>query len=188
MNGLSRKLLTNWKLLRLHHVIGSPYATIPFLLKIKKVINLRFITIFLLLSTFLSSLGDESKPIVLSKENLTWLKNGAEAKSIQMAFSEATKVKKECPKCQEFFPGANKYLSLVRRPFLLVEKEPTDFGGYFVLIVFKNHRRVYRFWVYEIEKSLLQVREIVPWGVRLNKRMLDEFTDHAYDPFWVAAK
>lgn len=127
----------------------------------------------------------EEKPIVLSLENLANLKASPEAMSLRKIFKAAELHKRQCPQCREFFPESNRYQSFFKNPFLTVHSEPNDFGGAFLLIVFSGKPKVYRLWVYEIDHSEFQVREMAPLPITLSKELMDELTDSAYSPYWM---
>lgn len=136
-------------------------------------------------STFGSKTAHTSKPIILSHENLTRLKNSPVAKGVKKGFKSLASTRLKCPECAEPFQHAFQYTELYKKPFLIVEMEPMDFGGYFVLIVFRHHPKVYRFWLYEIDEGEFQLREIVPLEITLNKRLMDELNRNVYTPYWL---
>ncbi len=82
------------------------------------------------------------------------------------------------------FMGAHTYRDVVKEPFLLVDSEENGFGGYFMLVVFKAHRKVYRLWVYKLSSGEFQLREMTPY-ISLNKALMDELSHADYFPYWL---
>lgn len=150
--------------------------------------------IFTILGVFLFSSGllygrqmiRVSKPVSLDRENLTTLRDSPMAKGIGEGFCTAIIAPKVCPECVENFMGADEYRDVLSSPFLLVDSEANDFGGYFMLVVFKSYRQVYRLWVYQLSSGEFQLREMVPY-IKLNKLLMDELRHEDYFPYWLNA-
>lgn len=70
------------------------------------------------------------------------------------------KPRENYPRSLESMKKIKQYAPLFRRPFLFLEAEPNGFGGFFALIVFKDHPKVFSLWVYEIGKNVFELREI----------------------------
>jgi hypothetical protein len=77
--------------------------------------------------------------------------------------------------------------SLFQKPFLLLEAESNDFGGFFALVVFKDRPKVFRLWIYEIDKNVFEPREIIPLQVTLNKIIMNDLSNQKVKPFWRAS-
>lgn len=141
-------------------------------MKIIKNFILTFLVTFNL--SLISNGANLEKPISLQVTNLTRWKNSREAQAIQRALSSRPK-------------GDNKYASVFKKQFLVLEAEPNDFGGFFALVVFKNYPKVLQLWVYEIDKNIFEVREALPLRVTLNKIIMSELEDRRLAPFWLTA-
>lgn len=127
------------------------------------------------------------KPISLQIENLVRRKNSPEALAVQQALAALLKPRPNYPRISEPFEGLTQYISVFKKPFLILETEPTDFGGFFALVVFKHYPKVLSLWIYEIDKNVFEVREIVPLQVTLNKKIMDELDDKRIASFWLAS-
>lgn len=124
------------------------------------------------------------KPISLQIKNLTRWKNSPEASAIQQSLDALLKPRQNDLRITKPFKGMKQYTSIFKTPFLLLESEPNGLGGFFALVVFKNHPKVLRFWVYEIDKNVFEIREILPLQVTLNKQIMNELEDKRIIPFW----
>jgi hypothetical protein len=127
-----------------------------------------------------------SKPISLDGENLTNLRDSPMAKGVKEGFCTAIKAPVVCPDCVDNFMGAHLYRKVLKDSFLLVDSEENDFGGYFMLVVFKAHWKVYRLWVYRLSSGEFQLREMTPF-ITLNKALMDELGSRHYFPYWLSA-
>lgn len=127
------------------------------------------------------------KPISLQIENLTRWKNSPEAPAIQQSLGAILKPRPNYPRYKEFLEEMKQYASIFRKPFLLLESEPNDFGGFFTLVVFKGHPKVFSLWVYEIDKNVFEVREVTSLKVTLNKQIMNELEDKRIGPFWLTS-
>ncbi len=127
------------------------------------------------------------KPISLQIENLTRWKNSSEAPAIQQGLGAILKPRRNYLRITEPFKGVRQYTSIFKKPFLLLEAEPTDFGGFFALVVFKSNPKVLRLWIYEIDKNVFEVREAVPLQATLNKKIMNELDDKRIAPFWLTS-
>ena len=131
--------------------------------------------------------GREARPISLDRLNLTTLKVSSEAKGLTRAFELIATGRKQCPQCAEPLVGAESLFGLVEKPFLIVDREQTGFGGAFLIIVFRSHSVVYRIWLYRIDIGQFQIREVSPLAIKLDRVMMEELSDKAYDPYWLNA-
>lgn len=127
------------------------------------------------------------KPISLQIKDLTRWKNSSEASAVQQSLGAILKPRSNYPRFMGFTKEMEKYSSLFRKPFLLLEAESNDLGGFFALVVFKNHPKVFRLWVYEIDKNVFELREIIPLQVTLNEIIMNDLADKIVIPFWVAS-
>lgn len=147
----------------------------------------RLVVLCFFISTFTSGAEYGSNPIVLTHPALTHLRNSQAVRSIRDAFESATTQRRRCFKCSESFPNALRYASLIGNPFIAVEMEANGFGGFFVLIVFKDHPKLFRLWVYETDAGKLQIRDMTPLPITLNIAIMNELADNAYAPYWLRA-
>ena len=127
------------------------------------------------------------KPISLQIENLTKWKNSPEAVAIRQGIKAMLQPRPNYPRVAEPFEGAKLYAPLYGKPFLTLEAKPGDFGGFFALIVFRDHPKVFRLWLYEIDKNVFEIREMVPLRATLNKEVMDALSDKRISPFWLTA-
>lgn len=127
------------------------------------------------------------KPISLQIKNLTRWKSSPEAPAIQQGLGALLKPRQNDLRITKPFKGMKEYTSIFKTPFLLLEAEPNGFGGFFALVVFKNYPKVLRLWVYEIDKNVFEIREILPLQVTLNKQIMNELEDKRVIPFWLAS-
>lgn len=148
-----------------------------------------------LLSVWLITLGfslwlygaNPEKPISLQIENLTQWKNSSEALAIQQGLGAILKPRREYMRSAESLKEIQQYVSIFKKPFLLLDAEPTDFGGFFALIIFQNTSKVLRVWIHEIDKNVFEIREVTPLHVTLNKEIINELEDKRITPFWLTA-
>jgi hypothetical protein len=126
------------------------------------------------------------KPISLQIESLTRWRNSLETPAIQQSLNAILKPRQNYLRSLESLKEIEQYAPLFPKPFLLLEAAPNDFGGFFALVVFKNHPKVFRLWVYEIDKNVFEFREIIPLQVTLNKEIMSELADKRVAPFWAA--
>lgn len=158
-----------------------------FSLKINNMKIIKKLTLVLLTTFTYSALlygADSEKPISLQIADLSPWKNSPEAPAIQQSLDALLQPRRNYPRVTEPFKGASKYTSIFRKPFLLLETEPHDFGGFFALVVFRNYPKAFRLWIYEIDKNEFEVREVIPLRVNLNKTIMKELEDKRISPFW----
>lgn len=125
------------------------------------------------------------KPISLQISNLTRWKNSHEAPALRQSLGT---ILKKCGKSRQIiepFDNVDKCTSIFKKNFLLLDAEPNDFGGFFALVVFKKYPKVFRAWIYEIDKNVFEVREMIPLRVTLNKAIMNELEDKRITPFWL---
>ena len=122
------------------------------------------------------------KPISLELKNLTHWKHSREALAIKQSLKALVTPPPSYPRVANPFES---YQSLYHKPFLVLEAEPADFGGFYALLVFKGHTKVLSLWVYEIDKDVFEIREIEPLQVDLNKVIMNELDDTRLKPFWM---
>jgi len=123
-----------------------------------------------------SHAGPDS-PIVLSRENLAALRDSPETQTIKNVLSKKT----NCINCAEIFKSAANARSL-----MVVEKEANGFGGSFVLVVFAKTAKLYRFWLYPIDKNKheFEIREAVVQR-KLTNELMSEITRKEYANYWI---
>ena len=131
--------------------------------------------------------ANPEKPISLQIENLTRWKNSLETPAIQQSLNAILKPRQNYLRSLESMKEIKQYAPIFSRPFLLLEAESNDFGGFFALIVFNSHPKVFRLWIYEIDKNVFELREIIPLQVTLNKEIMSELADKRVTPFWVVS-
>lgn len=129
-------------------------------------------------------LDRNSRPISLDNKNLTRLRDSSMSHGIQKGFCTAIKAPQNCPECVDNFMGARIHRDVLKKPFLLVDSDENDFGGYFMLAVFKAHRKVYRLWIYRLSSGEFQLREMTPF-ITLNKALMEELSHRDYSPYWL---
>ncbi len=130
---------------------------------------------------------NSEKPISLQIENLAHLRNSSKASAIRQSLVAILKPSPNYPRSLESLKEIKQYDSLFQRPFVLLEAEPNKFGGFFALIVFKNHPKVFRLWVYEVDKNVFELRMMTSLQVKLNKIIMSELDDKRIIPFWVSS-
>jgi|GEM_PF-3273813 hypothetical protein len=158
-----------------------------FSLKINKMkIIKKFILVLMTMLTYSTLLygANSEKPISLQIANLSRWKNSPEASAIRQSLGAIHKQRRNYPRVTEPFKGASKYTTIFRKPLLLLDSEPNHFGGFFALAVFKNYPKVFRLWIYEIDKNVFEVREVIPLRVNLGKMIMNELEDKRIVPFW----
>jgi hypothetical protein len=133
------------------------------------------IVISLINFAVLRSHAKPDRPIVLSRENLMALRESAEAQAIKNVLSK----KSGCTDCVDVFENARNVKS-----FMVVEKEANGFGGSFVLLVFAKIPKLYRFWLYPIDKNEFEIREAVVQR-KLNNELMSEISRKAYADYWI---
>lgn len=149
--------------------------------------NIKIVSIcFVVLSLSAQLCGAASeKPISLQIENLSRWKNASEASAIRKSLHAVLKPHPDHPQSAKLLKILKMNSSLIERPFLLLDVESNDFGGFFGLVVFKNHPHLLRLWVYEIDKNVFEVRDIEQLSVKLSKTIMDELKDSRITPFWL---
>lgn len=125
------------------------------------------------------------RPISLQIENLSQWRNSSKATAIQQSLGAILKPRQNYPRSLESLKEIKQYNLLIQQPFLLLEAEPNVYGGFFALIVFQNHPKVFRLWVYEVDKNVFELRMMTPLQVKLNKKIMNELDDKRIIPFWV---
>jgi hypothetical protein len=147
----------------------------------------RLASVWLIILNFPAVLygSNHEKAISLQIENLTRWKNSLKAPAIQQSLGAILKPRQNYPRYKEFSEEMKQYTSIFKGPFLLLEVEPNDFGGFFALIVFKDYPKVLSLWIYEIDKNIFEVREVTPLKVTLNKQIMNELEDKRLAPFWL---
>jgi len=154
-----------------------------------KIIKVLALVSFLAFGFSVSTYGAQpEKAISLQIKNLTRWKRSHEAPAIQQSLGAILKPRENYPRSLESLKEIKQYSSLYQKPFLLLEAEPNDFGGFFALIVFKGHPKVFSLWVYEIDINVFEVREVTPLKVTLNKEIMNELEDKRITPFWLNIK
>lgn len=133
------------------------------------------IVISLINFAVLQSDAKPDRPIVLSRENLTALRESAETQAIKNVLSK----KSDCTDCTDVFENANNAKS-----FIVVEKQANGFGGNFVLLVFAKVPKLYRFWLYPIDKNEFEIREAVVQR-KFTNELMSETSRKAYADYWV---
>jgi hypothetical protein len=149
--------------------------------------------VFLLLASFSIAFGKKvskraDNPIVLSRENLTNLRDGGIGDAVRKGLEKLIKRKKECAKCEEPFEGANRHGDLYERDFLAVRAEENGFGGYNALIVFRGHPKVFNLWLYDLGERDFQIRDMEPIRPTLNRRLMTELDRKVYARYWLSPK
>jgi hypothetical protein len=127
------------------------------------------------------------KPISLQIKDLTRWKNSSEASALQQSLSAILKPRPNYLRSLDSLKEIKQYSFFFQRPFLLLEAEPNGLGGFFALVVFKDHSKVFSLWIYEIDKNVFELREVTPLKVTLNKIIMDELKDNGITPFWMTA-
>lgn len=127
------------------------------------------------------------KPISLHIENLTRWKTSKQAPAIQQSLRAIVTPRQNYLRSTETFKEVKQYKKLFQKPFLLLDAEANDFGGFFALVVFKNHPKVLRLWIYEIDRDVFEIRDAVPLQVTLNKAIMSELADKRIAPFWLSS-
>lgn len=127
------------------------------------------------------------KPISLRIENLERWKSSKNATAVRQSLGAILAPRQNYPRSDESLRGVKSYFSLFKKPFLLLEVEPNDMGGFFALVVFKTYPKVLNLWIYEIDKNVFEVREVMPLRVSLNKIIMTELEDKRIDPFWLTS-
>lgn len=151
-----------------------------------KTIKILALVLFLVFGFSVSIYGAQpEKPISLQIKNLTRWKKSYEAPAIQQSLGAILKPRQNYPRSLESLEEIKQYTPLFQKPFLLLEAEPNGFGGFFALVVFKGHPKVFSLWVYEIDKNIFEVREVTPLKVTLNKQIMNELADKRIAPFWL---
>jgi hypothetical protein len=153
-----------------------------------KIIKILTLVSFLAFGFSVSTYGAQlENPILLQIQNLTRWKNSTEAPAVQQSLGAILKPRRDYPRFVSFLEEMKQYTSLFRKSFLLLEAEANGFGGFFALVVFKNHPKVFSLWIYEIDKNVFELREITPLQVTLNKIIMSELEDKRVTPFWVTS-
>jgi hypothetical protein len=149
----------------------------------------KLVTVWLMIFSFPVLLfgANPEKPISLQIKNLTRWKNSSEAPAVQQSLGALLKSRQNDLQITKSLKGMKQYTSIFQNPFLLLETEPNSFGGFFALVVFKSYPKVLRLWIYEIDKNIFEIREILPLQVTLNKRIMNEFEDKRIAPFWLTS-
>lgn len=124
-------------------------------------------------------------PISLQIEKLNHWRSSSKAFAIRQSLGAIIKPRKNYPRSLESLKEIKQYDSLIQKPFLLLEAEPNEFGGFFALVVFKKHPRVFRLWIYEVDRNVFELRMMTPLQVKLNKIITSELDDPRISPFWV---
>jgi hypothetical protein len=142
----------------------------------------RFLLFWLVaMSSFSTSYGIEpEKPLSLQIKNLTHWKNSAEAPAIQQSLGAILRSDRNDP------TTSLEYVSIFKKPFLLLTVEPNALGGFFAVVVFKDYPKAFRLWIYEIDRHLYQIREAIKLSVTLNKEIMNELDDKRITRFWLA--
>jgi hypothetical protein len=144
------------------------------------------LTLITLVLMAIAALGDpKDKPISLQRENLIRWKNSPVTQGLRKAFKSLRATKKNCSQCGEPFEGAFRYMKLYERPFLTVDMEPNDFGGYFVLLVMRDYPRVFEAWVYRLANGEYKLRELNPLEPKLNNEVMGAIADVRLTSFWI---
>jgi hypothetical protein len=151
----------------------------------KAIKTLAFISFVIVSLSTLTYGAQVEKPISLQIKDLTRWKNSPEAPAIQQSLGAILKPRENYLRSVESLKEIKQYTSLFQKPFLLLEAESNDLGGFFALVVFKNHPKVFRLWVYEIDKNVFELREISPLQVTLNKIIMTDLADKRVAPFWM---
>ena len=147
----------------------------------KKLASIGLLTFFVSVLIFAAK---PERPISLQVENLTHWKNSPEASAIQKSLGAILNPHRKYQSTTENFKALRQYASIFRKPFLLLDAESNDFGGFFALVVFKSYTKVLRLWIYEIDKNGFEIREVLPLQVTLNKKIMNELADKRILPFW----
>jgi len=151
-----------------------------------KAIKISAFILFMILGLSTSTYGAQvEKPISLQIKDLTRWKNSPESSAIQQSLGAILRPRANYLRSLESLKEIKQYVPLFQRPFLLLEAEPNGFGGFFALVVFKNHPKVFSLWIYEIDKNVFELREIEPLKVTLNKIIMNDLADKKVVPYWV---
>jgi hypothetical protein len=129
--------------------------------------------------------ANSERPISLQIENLSHWRSSSKVSAIQQSLGALLKPRRNYPRSLESLKEIKQYNSLFQQPFVLLEAEANGFGGFFALIVFQNHPKVFRVWVYEVDKNVFELRMMTPLRARLNKTVMRELDDKRIIPFWV---
>lgn len=109
------------------------------------------------------------------------------AQAIRENFDKILGRRKTCRECAETIPRETNFSPLYKLDYFLVRAEPNDFGGYWAHIIFKESpTRIYRLWLYPIDKNIFQLRNIetiVP-NVEIKKTMA-KLSGSEYSQFWI---
>ncbi len=134
---------------------------------------------------YAANMQKPEKSISLQVKDLKYWRNSRQASAIKQSISALVIAPSDFLRIAEPFKNAKKYRHLYKSPFLVMEAEPNDFGGFWALIVFKGYPKVLSIWVYEIDKNVFEIREIEPLKVTLNKLIMNELEDKRIAPFWI---
>jgi hypothetical protein len=84
--------------------------------------------------------------------------------------------------------GARKYRSLLSRKYLVIDLEANEMGGSVLLIVFLNEPKPFQIWVYKIDETEFQIRDLSPMNFALAKADINEVNRTQFSRYWFEPK
>ena len=114
---------------------------------------------------------------------LSMVANGATCWFDQVAFDD------EHLSCMDRYPDAFRREHLYNRDFLALAVGPRDFGGFYVLAMFRSEPTLYELWLYEIDEGVFQLRAFEPEEPHeLIKQEMDSMAkSDRYARYWLNA-
>jgi hypothetical protein len=140
---------------------------------------LLFLFIFVFSNPLFASSSDELSSIQL-RSLMKW-RISPEAQAVQQSLHSA--LNQTNPRNKILFEKIKNYPSLFKKPFLILDARSSGFGGFFAVIVFKGRSEAIRFWIYEIDDNVFEVREAIPIRHSVNP-LISKFEDQRLIPFW----
>ena len=127
--------------------------------------------------------------VAFDDEHLSCMTRSPVVQGIKSNFRVLNALKRECPKCVDRYPDAFRREHLYNRDFLALAVGPRDFGGFYVLAMFRSEPTLYELWLYEIDEGVFQLRAFEPEEPHeLIKQEMDSMAkSDRYARYWLNA-
>lgn len=149
----------------------------------------RFFVVLISMLSFVSFAGNRECQFYLvdfNKQHLACLKQHIATKSIGKNLSQLRELKKTCPDCKSPSFQTADFFDLAGKKYLAMGIKEQPLGGFSILVLFENEPHVRQLWLYPIETSKFQLRDvkIIKFSKKFTRQILKDSKDPKYVKYW----
>lgn len=126
---------------------------------------------------------------VLFAAEIKWLKeiyNTSIPCEIRRNFDLHLHTQQACPEAKLLILDGEKFRDIYDNKFLVIGLQPNSFGGLWATILVKDNKlRVFRLWLYDINKNEYDLRSITELFGHFDEEGTRQLTSTVYSRFWM---